>query len=415
MYKFFRHSVIKLLTPLLIATFVLATVFIARTKRASIQPVLPTSKSTPAQSFIWPQISLATFKSGFSSPADIVNAGDGTKRLFIVERCGTIKIIDENGETLGSNFLNITNRVNCLSDERGLLSAAFPPNYSAKNYFYVFYTQANGALTVSRFHVPDGTPNQADANSEEIIITISHADNSNHNGGKLAFGNDGYLYFSTGDGGGGGDQSNNGQNKNSLLGKILRIDVESGVSPYAVPPDNPFVDASGLDEIWALGLRNSWRFSFDRENYNLYITDVGQSSWEEVNFQPASNTGGMNYGWRLREGNHCYKPSSGCGKPVNYSAPVTEYSHSLGCSVTGGYVYRGSEYTDMEGIYFYGDFCSGRIWGLKRRKGNWYSQMLSDTSHNISTFGEDEAGNLYLANLVTGTIYKIESSSAASN
>jgi len=369
---------------------------------------------TPTQSITWPQISLTTYKSGFSNPVDIINANDGSNRLFIVERCGTIKIIDQNGNTLGTNFLNITARVNCSSSERGLLSAVFPPNYSSKNYFYVFYIQASGALTVSRFHVPVGTPNQANANSEEVLLTIPHADNTNHNGGKLAFGNDGYLYFSVGDGGGSGDTSNNAQNKNVLLGKLLRIDVESGAPTYAIPSTNPFASGGGLPEIWALGLRNPWRYSFDRLTHDLYIGDVGQDAWEEVDFQQASDTGGNNYGWRLREGNHCYNPSSGCGSPANYSAPVTEYSHDFGCAITGGYVYRGSEYAGMQGIYFYADYCSGNIWGLQRDNGNWYNQLLLDTTYNISTFGEDEAGNIYLTDLGSGTIYKIDSTNPPS-
>ena len=374
--------------------------------------VTPTITSTPLPS-AWPQISVDTFQSGFSSPVDIANAGDGTNRIFIVERCGTIKII-ANGSTLGTNFLNITNRVNCSSSERGLLSMTFPPDYASKNYFYVFYTQSNGALNVSRFHVPSGTPDQADSNSEEIILTIPHSTYSNHNGGKLLFGNDGYLYFSVGDGGGGGDPLGSGQNINTLLGKILRIDVESGATPYAIPPGNPFVGVNGLDEIWAYGLRNPWRISFDRLTHDLYIADVGQGAWEEIDVQFAPGTAGRNYGWNILEGNHCYPSTiTNCTPPSNYSPAIAEYSHSLGCSITGGYVYRGNQYSDMQGVYFYGDYCTGRIWGLKRENGNWYDQMLLDTTHNISTFGEDEAGNLYLANLGNGAIYKINSTSAA--
>lgn len=366
----------------------------------------PTVTATPTIS--WPQINTTTFKSGFSRPVFIANANDGTNRIFIVEQCGTVRIIDSGGSTLSTPFLSISGLLTCSGNEQGLLSIAFPPDYGTKQYFYAAYTISNGSLRVSRFNVP--TANQANSSSPTIIITIPHTDNTNHNGGQLAFGNDGYLYISIGDGGGGGDTPNNAQNKDILLGKLLRIDVESGAPTYAIPPTNPFVGVSGADEIWAFGLRNPWRFSFDRQTHDLYIGDVGQDLWEEVDFQSAAGTGGKNYGWRLREGNHCYNPSSGCGTPANYSAPVAEYSHSLGCSISGGYVYRGSEHANMVGFYFYGDYCSGRIWGLKKQGSTWRNQLLLESSHNISSFGEDEAGNLYLADLGDGTIYKIDSS-----
>jgi glucose/arabinose dehydrogenase len=355
-----------------------------------------------------PALSLQTFAAGFASPVHITNAGDGSGRIFVVEKCGTIRII-AGGTTLATPFLNMAGRVSC-GGERGLLSVAFPPDYASKQYFYIFYTDPDGALTVSRFSVPPATPDQADADSEEVLLSIPHP-NGNHNGGQLAFGNDGYLYISTGDGGGGGDPNNNGQNANVLLGKILRIDVESGAPTYAVPPTNPFYGVSGKKaEIWALGLRNPWRISFDRLTHDLYIADVGQNAWEEVDFQPAASPGGVNYGWRLREGNHCYNPPSGCGTPPNYAPPVTEYSHDLGCSITGGFVYRGAAYPILQGFYLYGDFCSGRIWVLKWWNGNWYSQMAIDTPRAPSTFGEDEQGNLYLGDIYNGTIYVIEAS-----
>jgi len=370
-----------------------------------------TITSTSTQSFSWPQIVTTNFKSGFTRPIFITNANDGTNRIFVVEQCGTVKIIDNNGTILSTPFLNISSLVNCNGNEQGLLSIVFPPDYISKQYFYAAYTISDGSLRVSRFNVPSGTPNQSNNSPTTIIITIPHPDHPNHNGGQLAFGNDGYLYISVGDGGGGGDTDNNAQNKNILLGKILRIDVENGAPTYDIPSTNPFASGGGLPEIWALGLRNPWRFSFDRQTHHLYIGDVGQDEWEEIDFQPVSGTGGKNYGWRLREGKHCYNPSTGCGKPANYSGPVIEYSHtSSGCSITGGYVYRGSEFNNMKGIYFYGDYCSGRIWGLKRQNSTWYNQQLLDTPYNISTFGEDEAGNLYLTDLSSGIIYKIDSS-----
>ena len=334
----------------------------------------------------------------------MTHANDGSNRLFVVERCGTVRIIDETGNLLPAPFVDISSLLTCSSSEQGLLSIAFPPDYASENVFFAAYTLSNGSLRISRFNVP--SPNQASA-TPTVIITIPHPTNTNHNGGQLAFGNDGYLYISTGDGGGAGDTDNNAQNSASLLGKILRLDVSDETGGYVAPSTNPFVGVNGADEVWAMGLRNPWRFSFDRQTHDLYIADVGQSAWEEVNFQLAAGAGGDNYGWRCYEGNHTYN-TSGCQPQNTYKAPVVEYSHSLGCSVTGGNVYRGSDYPSLQGIYLYGDYCSGRIWGLKQENGNWYNTLLLDTAHSISTFGEDEAGNIYLADLGNGTLYKVE-------
>jgi glucose/arabinose dehydrogenase len=245
----------------------------------------------------------------------------------------------------------------------------------------------------------------ADPASDNILLTIPQPF-ANHNGGQLAFGPDGFLYIGLGDGGSGGDPQNNAQNDNSLLGKILRIDVESGVSPYAIPPTNPFVSTAGArGEIWAIGLRNPWRFSFDRLTGDLYIADVGQSSFEEVNFQPATSPGGENYGWRIMEGSHCF------GDPACSSAglilPVAEYDHGQGCSITGGFVYRGQAYPRIQGVYIYADFCSGRFWGLKNDNTVWRNELLLAEPHSISSFGEDEAGNLYATDLGAGIVYEI--------
>ncbi len=353
---------------------------------------------------IWPTISTQFVVGGFSSPVLVTHAGDGSGRIFIVEQPGVIQIYD--GVSVnGTPFLDITGRVD-FNGERGLLSMAFPPNYSTSGHFYVFYTDNGGDLILSRFGLT-GNPDVADDTSEQIVLTIEHSANTNHNGGHLAFGPDGFLYFSSGDGGGSGDPAGNGQNLNTRLGKILRLDVNTNISPYyLVPPSNPFVGISGDDLIWAYGLRNPWRFSFDRLTGDLFIGDVGQSAWEEVDFQPAGFVGGANYGWRILEGKHCYSPSSGCVAPAGYVAPVAEYSHSLGCSITGGYVYRGSTYASMQGYYFYSDYCTGRIWGLQRVGGTWFTTQLMDTAFNVSSFGEDEAGNLYLVNL-GGSIYEV--------
>ena len=344
----------------------------------------------------WPTISLQQVVSGLNSPVLVTHAGDGSGRLFVVQQSGQIVIVQ--GGTVTGTFLDISAQI-AGSGEQGLLSAAFPPNYETSGHFYVFYTNPAGSLVVSRIGLT-GDPDVADLSSEQIVLTIPHPGATNHNGGHLAFGPDGYLYLSTGDGGGGGDPDGNGQNLNTLLGKMIRIDVETGnPTTYTIPSGNPFVGVTGADEIWAYGLRNPWRYSFDRLTGDLYIGDVGQSAWEEVDFQAAGFAGGANYGWNVLEGNHCYSPSVGCVTPANYVAPVAEYSHSNGCSITGGYVYRGSVYPSMQGIYFFSDYCSGRIWGMQNLGGPWVTTQLIDTPYNIASFGEDEAGNLYAVSL----------------
>ena len=359
----------------------------------------------------WPQISLISYQIGFTSPVHLTNAGDGSQRLFIVEQNGIIRII-KNNVVLSTPFLDIQDRVLFPGfSERGLLSVAFPPDYTSKGYFYVYYTRLDGNNQTSRFHIKPGKPDEADPSSEQPIILFTHPNYSNHNGGQLAFGPDGYLYIGTGDGGGAGDPQGNAQNPSSPLGKLLRIDVESGLEPYSVPLTNPYTQTVGyLGEIWALGLRNPWRFSFDRLTDDLYIGDVGQNTEEEVDFQPASSLGGENYGWNVLEGNLCFNPSINCVPPARYAPPIAVYDHGVndsnGCSITGGGVYRGAAYLRLQGIYFYGDYCTGKIWGLKYSNG-WQYQPLLDTSLWISTFGEDEAGNLYLADHSSGVIYQI--------
>lgn len=363
-----------------------------------------------AQEGTWPQVFLTPVQTELSSPVHVTHAGDGSGRLFIVEQDGRI-LIRENGALLATPFLNLggpNGKISCCG-ERGLLSVAFPLDYAAKQYFYVYYTDTNGDLAVARYHV-SANPDIADANSEEIILSIPHPTYGNHNGGQLAFSpNDGYLYIGPGDGGSGGDPDQNAQNGLSLLGKILRIDVESGASPYAIPPSNPFVgNASYRPEIWALGVRNPWRFSFDRHTGDLYIADVGQGSYEEINFQAASSPGGENYGWRCREGLHDYNGHSNECAGRALTDPVTEYGHGAGCSVTGGFVYRGSQYTALSGIYFYGDFCSGSIYGLRRSGDSWEDELLLPSGLSIASFGEDESGELYIAD-ISGSIYKVTS------
>jgi glucose/arabinose dehydrogenase len=376
----------------------------------------------------WPQVELIRLVGGLDRPVYVTHAGDGSERLFIVEQSGRIRIY-QNGSLLPAPLLDISGRVHSPDsgggNEEGLLNVAFPPGYASKNYFYVYYTNKEGNNQVSRFHLQPGQSGVADADSEELILLLEHPRHSNHNGGQLAFGPDGYLYVGVGDGGGGGDPNGNGQNLGTLLGKILRIDVEApslrhstflacgetaGLSgePYQVPADNPFVNTSGArPEIWAFGLRNPWRFSFDRLTHDLYIGDVGQNAIEEIDFQPAASKGGENYGWNILEGTRCYEPSSGCVSPEGSVAPVAEYAHQEGCSVTGGVVYRG-ELSELQGIYFYADFCSGRIWGL-RNDGGWQSQELLASDRGISSFGEDEDGNMYVVDMYSGDILRLES------
>jgi len=342
-----------------------------------------------------------------NKPVDITPAGDGTGRLFIVLQDGLVVIFDGN-ELLTTPFLDIQSRVSCCG-ERGLLGIAFHPDYKNNGLFYLNYTDVNGDTVIAQYCVSDD-PDIADPESEVILLNIKQP-YSNHHGGQLIFGPDGYLYIGTGDGGSAGDPSDNAQNLYSLLGKMLRIDVNKG-NPYSIPSDNPFREnPDALDEIWALGLRNPWRFSFDRLTGNLFIADVGQNNWEEVNLQQADSNGGENYGWRLMEGNHCYNPSEDCNDGT-LTLPILEYDHSSGCSITGGYCYRGRRIPPLYGVYLYGDYCSGIIWGAKRnRPGIWEAKEILDTDFTISTFGEDERGEIYFAHYdeEDGAIYRITS------
>lgn len=348
------------------------------------------------------QLTFEPIAQGLNDPVGIAHAGD--VRLFLVLQEGLISIYD-GVSLLPTPFLDIRAQV-ASGGERGLLGLAFHPRYAENGFFFVNYTDRNGHTVVSRFHVPQSTPNRADPASEQQILFVEQPF-SNHNGGAIQFGPDGYLYIGMGDGGAGGDPGNRAQNLGILHGKLLRIDVDQG-SPYGIPPGNPYASsATARREIWARGLRNPWRFSFDRFNGELWIADVGQGSWEEVNLQPASSIGGENYGWRLMEGTHCFNPSTGCS-PNGLVLPVIEYAHAEGaCSVTGGYVYRGTRFPRLRGLYIYGDFCNGRIWGASRTgPGSVTSELLADTPFFISTFGEDAAGELYVANH-GGAVYRI--------
>jgi glucose/arabinose dehydrogenase len=367
-------------------------------------------------------VSLELKTSGLSQPTSVTHAADGSGRLFITEQSGRIKIYS-NG-SLGPTLLDIAARVRSPQsgggNEEGLLSMAFPPGFgTVRQYFYVYYTNLNGDNQVSRFSMTSN-PNQADPASEKVILHLPHPNQGNHNGGQLVFGPDGYLYIGTGDGGGSNDPYENAQDPSSLLGKILRIDVEmqpanfgtntsyvylpilsqggpgKPLPNYLIPEDNPFVNTPGYrGEIWALGLRNPWRFSFDRSTQDVYIGDVGQGLREEIDYQSASSNGGENYGWPLMEGNQCHLDPT-C-TPSDYNLPIIDYQHINGnCSVTGGYAYRGTAYPALQGIYIYADYCSAAIWGIQYSGGVWENQTLGQGDASITSFGEDEGGELYL-------------------
>ena len=355
-------------------------------------------------------LELQQFAQGFTRPVDIANAGD--ERLFIVEQRGFIKIIDGNGQVLPEPFLNISSRVNSGGNERGLLGLVFHPDYANNGWFYVNYTNLQGHTHISKFRVSDSDPNLADPDSE-VILLFQNQPFVNHNAGDLNFGPDGYLYFGLGDGGSGGDPRNFAQNTMSLLGKMLRIDVDSD-SLYAIPFDNPFIDNTDyLPEIWATGLRNPWRFTFDRFG-NMWIADVGQDSWEEIDFQPFGSPGGENYGWRCFEGEAPFN-QTGCGPDSIYVNPVFVYQNTaaLGCSVTGGLVYRGCEYPGMYDHYLLTDFCSGRFWSVGYCPADTCQQTFTPAVLNnlddqeYVSFGEDYNGEMYVAALSSGEILRV--------
>lgn len=349
-------------------------------------------------------IDLESIAVGYNQPTDIVNSGDA--RLFVVEKNGKIKILYTDGVQESTPYLDITSKVNS-GGEKGLLGLAFAPDYSTTGLFYVNYTFIrNDSLftRIARFSVSSDNANVALASSEESLLEF-YQPYSNHNGGQLEFGPDGYLYIATGDGGGGGDPNNNAQNRMSFLGKLLRIDVST--TPYSIPGDNPFIsDDLGLDEIWAYGLRNPWKFAFDAETGDLYIADVGQSAIEEVDFQPSNAPGGANYGWRCYEGTQPYQMSqcAGIGAVVD---PIFEYGHSDGCSITGGRVYRGNSFPNFEGKYILTDFCSGNYWLLWQENGVWQSFEGGFLASQIVAFGEDMWGEMYAVNTSNGNIYRV--------
>lgn len=348
------------------------------------------------------QLQIQTIATGLKMPTSITYAPDGSGRLFVTLQAGTVVIL--NGNPAPATFLDISSLVLCCG-ERGLLGLAFHPNYAVNGIFFVYYSDVNGNSTVARYHV-SANPDVANPASAQVILNVQQPPYPNHKGGQLRFGPDGYLYIGLGDGGSGGDPGNRAQDLTTLLGKILRINVD-GQSTYSIPANNPFVaNPSVRPEIWAYGLRNPWRFSFDRLTGDLLIADVGQDKWEEVDVQPASSTGGENYGWRLMEGKYCYNPAVNCN-PGGLVMPVFEYNHAAGCAIIGGYAYRGSNIPALAGSYLYGDFCSGQIWGATQTGGVWQSTQLLASPYSITTFGEDQNGELYFADFSGQGIFKI--------
>lgn len=344
---------------------------------------------------------------GLSATTDIQHAGDGSGRLFLVQQNGVVRIL-QNGNLLATPFLDIRSKT-APASERGLLGLAFPKDFAQNQRFYVDYTDLNGNTVIAQYRVA-ANRDVADVATEIVLLRITQPF-ANHNGGQVRFGPDGYLYIAMGDGGSAGDPQGNGQNLNTLLGKLLRIDVESTPGQVRIPPSNPFANTAGArGEIWAYGLRNPWRFSFDRATGDLWIGDVGQDNYEEIDLQAASSPGGENYGWNRTEGMHCYR--AGCST-TGLVAPVFEYSHtSAACSITGGFRYRGALSSGLRGTYIYGDYCNGRIWGLEWNGTAWSNRLLLASGFLITSFGEDEAGEVYVADANTGTVRRIEGSTA---
>lgn len=398
---------IKRSVPLLIVAVLVLTAFMAVPGEASDPAQITAQSPVPFQ--------LTEVASGFRRALYLTSPNDGTGRLFLVQQDGIIWVLDENYNRMETPFLDVSDRISqeALTEdytERGLLGLAFAPDYAESGEFYINYTDRNGNTVLGRYTVSADDPHVADAGSEQVIMQVEQP-YANHNGGHLAFGPDGYLYMALGDGGSGGDPHGNGQNLGTLLGTIIRIDVENAPEgeTYGVPESNPFFDEfTAKPEIWAWGLRNPWRFSFDRETGDLYIADVGQNVYEEVNFQPADSPGGENYGWNAYEASH---PFAGGGPAASDDLvmPVAEYDHSDGsCSVTGGYVYRGPNVPELQGYYLYGDWCNGKMYWLNRDEaGTWQSGVALEGGPQIASFGEDAAGNLYLVGY-NGSLYRFD-------
>ena len=414
----------KIILPIFLAVVIALVVVVAGlayrqfTTASQPAPRAPGSESSAAASGIQPpgaesegrfdpatiQLRLDPVVGGLAAPTFVTNADDGTGRLFVVERAGRVRVI-ANGRLLPAPLLDLTPLVGSRGEEQGLLSLAFHPDFSRNGFFFVCYTDPSGSVVVARYSVPSGA-NVADGRSGKVILRVPHAQAQNNYGGQIAFGPDRYLYVGLGDGGGSGDQFRNAQNLGSFLGKILRIDVDDD-DPYGVPTDNPFTEVSGArPEVWAYGLRDPRRFSFDRLSGDLFIADVGQT-YGEINHQGSRSNGGENYGWAIMDGTHCYPSGDRCNRnPLE--EPIHEYDHGQGCAVTGGFVYGGTAARDVQDLYVYADACTGRIWALEDlRDGRWLRAQLLDSRLRVSSFGEDEDGELYLTSSASGVVYRL--------
>ncbi|HCR76247.1 MAG TPA: cadherin [Chryseobacterium sp.] len=352
-------------------------------------------------------ITLEEFATGFTAPVEIAHANDS--RMFVVQQNGIIKILQSNGTVNSTNFLNISSKIT-YGGERGLLGLAFHPQYPTNGYFFVYYNDTGGNITVARYTRSSANPDVADPATEKIILNIPKPFD-NHNGGSIHFAPDGYLWVVTGDGGSGGDPNNNAQNKNSLLGKLLRLDINS-TGAYNIPSGNPFVGIDGADEVWAYGLRNAWKFNFDTVSGNVMIADVGQGQIEEINRMPLTQAG-INYGWRCYEGNNTYN-TAGCPAQSTMTFPVAAYDHSGGkCSITGGYVYRGTQFPALQGRYFFADYCSTQIGSLNSDDSITWTSAFS--GNNFSTFGVNNQNELFVAAVNSGKIFRITTTSLGTN
>ncbi len=374
---------------------------------ASVVPSQPASTIPPLES--GPDtLALEPFAAGLADPVGITNAGDGSGRLYVNQRGGVIRVVDHDGAVRDEPFVDLTDRVTA-GGEQGLLGLAFHPDYAHNRRLFIYYTASgDGADTLAELTAADDGA-RADPGSLRVLLAIPDP-YGNHNSGQLAFGPDGHLYVGLGDGGSGGDPQGNGQNPNALLGKILRLDVDAG-DPYGIPDDNPFAargsaPGEGAPEIWALGLRNPWRFSFDAEWGDLYIADVGQGGWEEIDRQPGDSTGGENYGWNVMEGRSCYADPNCDQRP--FVKPIAQYNHDAGgCAVVGGHVYRGEAQPALTGVYLFGDYCSGELFTLQVDEGTVMPKAVLASGLSISAFGVDEAGEIYVADLASGQLLHV--------
>jgi glucose/arabinose dehydrogenase len=349
---------------------------------------------------------LKPFAEGLQAPIGVTSAGDDSGRLYVNEQAGVVRVVDARGQLRDAPVLDLADRISS-GGERGLLGLAFHPDYTSNRRLFVNYTDRDGNTVISELRASaDGTT--SDPASEKVLLRVEQP-YANHNGGQLAFGPDGDLYIGLGDGGSGGDPHGNGQNTNVLLGKILRLDVDgtpASGKAYAIPADNPFVNGGGAPEVWAYGLRNPWRFSFDTLTGDLYIGDVGQGQWEEIDRLPAGSPGGANFGWNVTEGRHCYQDTS-CDQR-SFLPPIAEYDHGGGnCSVTGGAVYRGSAQTELTGIYVFGDYCSGRLFTLNVDEGTITPKQVAQTDAAITSFGTSEDGEIYATDQSGGTLLHV--------